>query len=477
MDENSVSGFIDYHQGVSKSFSQKDCYKLVKLLNKGAGYSCISLCRRNGKLFAAKSIKPEFQNNPIYASLLEKEYDITFSLDHPNICKTYDYTFIEELGVSIIMEYVDGLTLRDWYESDSIDEKFLFKFLSEICSAMEYCHKRQIIHRDIKPENIIITNNGNNVKLIDFGFSDSDSFELLKNPAGTKYYASPEQLRGEILDQRSDIYSIGITLSSITSQKRYQAVFRKVIKGCVSPDKERRFSSVTQISSIIESYNKTRRHGNNIIASTLQTILVIISIVVFYIFYSNLTHNNKESSFPENAIITRKDSIAGISNTISENNLKEFNLKGSHSVSELSVAETYFECYKKIDEYLNKFSETLRERYDVNIEEKIPNFSRDSIKASEEMNIIIKRLYSIFPSGAGNSFSEYIERSSSWAALALNKTINSFRADYYTAFANKISDSYNKSEEINQFSSPHDWYNYKYPSVAKYNLEQIMFHF
>ncbi|GAB1374359.1 hypothetical protein MASR1M46_12430 [Bacteroidales bacterium] len=134
---------------------------------------------------------------------------------------------------------------------------------------MEYCHKRQIIHRDIKPENIIITNNGNNVKLIDFGFSDSDSFELLKNPAGTKYYASPEQLRGEILDQRSDIYSLGITLSSITSQKRYHMFLERLSRD-VSPDKERRFSSVTQISSIIESYNKTRRHGNNIIASTYK---------------------------------------------------------------------------------------------------------------------------------------------------------------------------------------------------------------
>ena len=210
----------------------------------GKGDGCCRLFKGNigGQYRVFKALKPEFRGNPVYEDLLKKEYEIGRQLDHPNIRKYFGYHAFGELGRCIEMEWVDGEPLDS---CDSLDRKTVKKILCELCDALSYVHGRQIIHRDVKPSNVLVTHNGRNVKLIDFGFSDADWFALLKTPAGTLSYASPEQVAGDSLDCRSDIYSLGVMISELLPWRR--GVARK----CMREDREARYASAAEVKDAL----------------------------------------------------------------------------------------------------------------------------------------------------------------------------------------------------------------------------------
>ena len=140
-------------------------------------------------------------------------------LNHPNIVHFLSLEDIPNLGVAIVMEYIDGVTLKDFLATNPND-KVRHKIIFELLDALNYMHSKQIIHRDIKPSNILITHNGNNVKIIDFGLSDSDDYTVFKVSSGTLAYASPEQLTpNSIVDNRTDIFSFGKILQLLFPTK------------------------------------------------------------------------------------------------------------------------------------------------------------------------------------------------------------------------------------------------------------------
>ena len=146
------------------------------------------------------------------------------------------------------MEWVDGSPLA----ADAVLPKSVRRrLLSQLLDAVAYMHLHQVIHRDLKPDNILVTRNGQNVKLIDFSLADSDSYSILKASAGTPLYASPEQLEGRKGDCRSDIYSLGVILSEFAENKRQRAVVAKCLRarseqryGCVEELRKAYFPSV-----------------------------------------------------------------------------------------------------------------------------------------------------------------------------------------------------------------------------------------
>ncbi len=210
------------------------------------GFSKIFRARKNGKFHILKTLKPEFANNPVYQKILRKEFELGYNLDHPNICKILGWENVDGLGICIVMEYVDGITLKDFIKQGNISRNDAKKILSEICSGLDYIHKHQIIHRDLKPENILITRNGTNVKIIDFGLSDSDYHEIFKEPAGTQKYASPELSNRKQVDCRSDIYSFGIILSEIFGN-RPPKKYRKIYRRCVNANPDDRYPNCSDI--------------------------------------------------------------------------------------------------------------------------------------------------------------------------------------------------------------------------------------
>ena len=179
---------------------------------------------------AIKILKEELAGNSDFLRRFRNESKAIAVLSHPNIVKVYDVSFGDRIQY-IVMEYIDGLTLREFMEQGRLTPELARKFVQELCSALGYLHGKQIVHRDLKPENILVTYNGNNIKLIDFGLSDCDDYDVLKLPAGTRYYLAPEALKpGQPLDLRADIYSLGIILGEMAERlkdKRLAAVSRR----------------------------------------------------------------------------------------------------------------------------------------------------------------------------------------------------------------------------------------------------------
>ena len=210
------------------------------------GFSEIYKRNKDGKFRIYKALKPDYRGDPEFESLLRKEFEIGYGLDHPNICSIIAFLQDEELGNCIEMEWVDGSTLRDIASKGPLNKDLCRKIICETCDALDYMHHRQIIHRDLKPENIIITHNGHNVKIIDFGLSDTDDFYIHKAPAGTRIYASPEQLNGQVLDARSDIYSLGIIISELAG-KWYSHIAAR----CLRREPSKRFQTAAQMKKAV----------------------------------------------------------------------------------------------------------------------------------------------------------------------------------------------------------------------------------
>lgn len=248
---------------------------IQKIHESPESYSILSRMILGGKLVALKSLKPEYVGNPFYEGLLRKEYEIGRSLDHQNICPTLDFMNIPNLGNCIVTQWIDGCSLAEWLRtnprrslslSKRTDRSAIRKILLELCDALEYLHRNQIIHRDLKPSNIMITRNGQNVKLIDFGLSDADWYATFKNPAGTKDYISPEQMAGDSVDCRADIYSLGKIMQRMGVYSRIAAV-------CAAEDRDKRYGSVAEVRSVILEKGK-RRHW--IAFAAIASVLAIV---------------------------------------------------------------------------------------------------------------------------------------------------------------------------------------------------------
>lgn len=240
----------------------------------GSGITRLLLCREGGRNRLFKALAPEFQGDPFFESLLRKEFEIGFSLDHPNICAYYGFRDLPPYGPVIEIEYIKGRTLRDVLaDPAALPEKTRRHLALQLLDALVYMHGHQVLHRDLKPENIMVTKTGNNLKIIDFGFSDSDSHYINKGPAGTRSHAAPELLAGETVDQRADIYSLGTILQELTP--RYRNIFRK----CMATDKDDRYGSAGEVRDAILSFDKRQRFVC-LVTSSLILLALVGGIVV-----------------------------------------------------------------------------------------------------------------------------------------------------------------------------------------------------
>lgn len=241
------------------------------------GYSRLHLCRRYGKLHILKSLQPFYSSQEFYKQLLLKEFNIGYQLDHPNIRHTIGWEKNDLLGNYIVLEYIDGIPLTTFIEQGKLTRALAYKFITETCNALQYIHNKQLIHKDLKPNNILITYNGNNVKLIDFGLADCDDYEILKIPAGTEKYLAPEQLDpNATLDCRTDIYSLGIIieeLATILKDRKLASIAQK----CTCQNPNSRFNNTAEIVETLKSksFGTIYKYAAFIIVSFLITFLYL----------------------------------------------------------------------------------------------------------------------------------------------------------------------------------------------------------
>lgn len=173
------------------------------------------------RIVAVKILKDEYSNDADFVRRFKNESKAIAVLSHPNIVKVYDVSFGEKVQY-IVMEYVDGITLKEYIQKQHIitwnDAVF---FTTQILRALQHAHDKGIVHRDIKPQNIILLPNGN-IKVTDFGiarFSRTETKTLTENAIGSVHYISPEQAKGEFTDERADIYSVGVVLYEMLAGK------------------------------------------------------------------------------------------------------------------------------------------------------------------------------------------------------------------------------------------------------------------
>ena len=194
---------------------------------------------RAGKRFILKGAA---SNGGKDISMLKREYELSIPLSHPGLAYVFTYEERSPVGPCIVMEHIDGRTLREYLaEGHALRERL--RVLEQILDAVEYIHSRGVLHNDLSPENIIISRGGDAVKLIDFGFADDDVHYLAKRIGGTAGYASPELLEGRHTDVRSDIWSLGVLVGDIFGPSRFCTIRRR----CTATLPERRYSSVTAL--------------------------------------------------------------------------------------------------------------------------------------------------------------------------------------------------------------------------------------
>jgi serine/threonine protein kinase len=255
----------------------KDEYEILEEIGSGGMATVFKAVQKTlDRPVAIKQLKRSFHADSQIVKRFERESRVAASLQHENIVHIYDYW--KRPHYAIVMEYVDGTDLAGIIEkTGALPADVGIMIAIQVCSALEYAHMRGLIHRDIKPSNIMVKRNGE-VKLMDFGIAHTRNLEAITMPGtliGTPAYMSPEQILGQPLDARSDIFSFGIVLyetltgvkpftdeetravtakimkDGFTSPRRVNSAIpcgvQRIIKKCLRKKKQRRYDSMMDL--------------------------------------------------------------------------------------------------------------------------------------------------------------------------------------------------------------------------------------
>ena len=240
------------------------------------GYSLLVRAKRYGRWWMLKGLKEPYRNDTVYQHLLKKEFEIISQLQHPMVISAISIEEVEGFGICIVMEWVDGLTLKEWLEQGNKTKTQRRHVADMLAEAISYVHSRQTQHRDLKPSNIMLTHNGQYLKLIDFGFSDTDSHTILKAPAGTEGYMAP--------DGPSDIYAFGCLLHELHLGWLTEMVVRK----CCAPLQNRYKDIRSAKKALYRCWQWPRR------ALCAISLLFLIGFALFIGLFSTQSQHRKE---------------------------------------------------------------------------------------------------------------------------------------------------------------------------------------
>ena len=228
---------------MSDSFSKFHDYQRMPF--KGAGYSVLYTVLSGGRKLFLKALNRELGASAEHLARLRREYWILEKLyGNEHVVRCIGWREDAEVGPCIVMEYVDGESLTDYLKTNP-SNKEKKRILNELLDALDFIHKHQIVHNDLKSENILVTRNGHNVKLIDFGYADGDS-NIDKATGGTEAFASPELVRQETTDVRSDIYSLGFIIKAL-----FPHCYGSVVRKCQHKEIEKRYQKVSEVGKAV----------------------------------------------------------------------------------------------------------------------------------------------------------------------------------------------------------------------------------
>lgn len=198
-------------------------YQIIEQIGEGGMANVFKAkCLLLNRLVAVKVLRPEFASDEDFVAKFEKESQASASLSNPNIVNIYDVGKDGDVRY-IVMELIRGVTLKKYIKGHNgfIPNDEIIEITKQIALGLEHAHANRIIHRDIKPHNIMINEDGI-VKVADFGIAravTSSTIVTTQEAIGSVHYSSPEQARGGFVDEKSDIYSLGILMYELATKK------------------------------------------------------------------------------------------------------------------------------------------------------------------------------------------------------------------------------------------------------------------
>lgn len=310
-----------------------------------------------GKLHFMKRLKPELRTDPRYVAALQKEFETGFRLDHPHLVR-----YVSKGDDYLLTEYVDGMTLGTFVSENPDYFKSVQntnRFLTQLMDVVGYLHQHQVIHLDLKPSNILITRIGHDVKLADLGYCYTDTYT--DTMGRTDKYAAPEQINGEQVDARTDIYAIGKILDTLP----LPSIYNKVKERCLKELPAERFQSTEEIKACLPSERKRWP----------WLVLVILGLMVLIGLWLN--QKPQSEAVPEEPSAVIEDTIE---ETLPHDTIKpailEENSKPSTSVEGQGAISN-----KNTDNHNNQLMADIQKEVEKNLAETLDPYG-DSIRRS-----------------------------------------------------------------------------------------------
>lgn len=299
--KGSNSGFtdeLDKEMDIDEPMPMETAYSnLYECYVSKTGHTRLFTATKYGKRYILKCLKKDFLYTPIYQQALTKEFEIGLQLEHPNICRTLGFEQIPELGITIVMEYIDGDALQNLIDRRLLTAELAHHIVRQLMDALEYMHCKQIIHRDLKPSNIMVTHSGQTVKLIDFGLSDSDAFYVLKLPAGTSGYTAPEQLLPEAkAEPRADIYSLGKVIADMAKATGDKSL-KRMAATCTLSDTHRRPDSIEKLRKL-----PVRNSHYSFAIAFLRLLIIGLIATICYVYQRHNQAQGGDNSLQEQTL-------------------------------------------------------------------------------------------------------------------------------------------------------------------------------
>lgn len=334
-------------------------YTNLRLLHTSRyGNSRVFTATNNGKKVIVKALKQELADDAACRASLRQEYETTSMLDNKYIRKALDFVPIEGYGDCIIFEYIEGKSLAEHVRVGTLSEKQVKSVLTEVCDALYYLQRNGIVHCNLNPDNIMVTAADCRVKLIDIGIpetkADADRELLIKEME----FVAPEIIKGEDIDNRADIYSIGKIMEFI-GERNISKQFGAIATHCTQFSKEQRYDNISEVRSAI-----TKGHSfvKLIIAAVVLAILAGLAVI-----YVPKIKANVEKERAERLAVDFGREVEKIQGQLPEL-CKKYELKSlgedlgfNWSDDSLQLVEGLMP-YLALDEYKDKALQTLQEQ-------------------------------------------------------------------------------------------------------------------
>lgn len=299
-------------------------YQIIEKIG-GGGTAIVykARCTLLNRIVAVKVLRPQFAHDEEFVKRFRREAQASASLSHPNIVGIYDVGQ-EKSSYYIVMEYVAGMTLKEYITSNGpIETKEAFALASEVAEALSHAHENSIIHRDIKPHNILLTHS-KKVKVTDFGIakaitSNTVTDQTSSSIMGSVHYFSPEQAKGNYTGVQSDIYSLGIVMyEMLTGQLPFDgespiSIAIKHIQEKVRPIREIKSDIAEDVADIVEKClqkNRDTRYNNvNELNDDIRTWLKFGKVDVELALDDDLSQQTQVFSSADTKVFNKQEEI------------------------------------------------------------------------------------------------------------------------------------------------------------------------